>query len=587
METNECSDVELGQLDIDLNRKSKQHNLTSRNVRAILHEVITHEHVVAMMKAAIRDTQDLPMFEPKMTRSRLKNGCTAGTVFSSPRLPFFRHRSWDDEDSSDEEYFSDEEEEEDTSEEMLLSDADSLASPPRIHLCAPPEHPGQTLGTLQTAAGQVIDQMRSSSCICSSESSFLERLNAVEEELICSSTYTYDQALDRKPAADDGNDGDKGCLAFRTRSKLPLVNVPLDQLEAELLAPDITADMYDQSPAQLEEDRHWTKWLQGLMAPGPEDEADDDDDPEYNILDDLDEPDLEDYRTDRAVQITKKEVNELLEELFETLQEEEVPTEEQEAPLVTAPKFNIPQALRDNSGKIELNQQLTRAACLPLTVARSDEQESTFSSAGPINRDRTAALGLVAVASVCPNWHMWFQRHPLEKLLEAVGKEKEMLLRAVLCLYNIAGLLAETHENGFEAPLAGMLTERRQVVRKQYEAVQQRRALQDTTNHLRNNTKDSSSPLPHALASVFVLASQTCPALHLDPTQKLQLQQQVQQHVQLLTQVYLLSRRIHALNHETHVTKRYLVSKPHRPPLNCKAGFRARWAADCSGKLLR
>lgn len=25
-------------------------------------EVITHEHVVAMMKAAIRDTQDLPMF---------------------------------------------------------------------------------------------------------------------------------------------------------------------------------------------------------------------------------------------------------------------------------------------------------------------------------------------------------------------------------------------------------------------------------------------------------------------------------------------------------------------------------------------
>ncbi|MEQ2173667.1 hypothetical protein GOODEAATRI_034465 [Goodea atripinnis] len=62
METNECNDVELGQLDIDLSRKSKQHNLTSRNVRAILHEVITHEHVVAMMKAAIRDTQDLPMF---------------------------------------------------------------------------------------------------------------------------------------------------------------------------------------------------------------------------------------------------------------------------------------------------------------------------------------------------------------------------------------------------------------------------------------------------------------------------------------------------------------------------------------------
>lgn len=75
-------------------------------------------------------------------------------------------------------------------------------------------------------------------------------------------------------------------------------------------------------------------------------EAEDDDDPEYNFLDDLDEPDLEDYRTDRAVQITsrcrgpgaglvnvdsgplsadfsfcfsEKEVNELLDELFDTV----------------------------------------------------------------------------------------------------------------------------------------------------------------------------------------------------------------------------------------------------------------------------
>lgn len=35
-------------------------------------------------------------------------------------------------------------------------------------------------------------------------------------------------------------------------------------------------------------------------------EADEDDDPEYNFLDDLDEPDLEDYRNDRAVRITSE-----------------------------------------------------------------------------------------------------------------------------------------------------------------------------------------------------------------------------------------------------------------------------------------
>ncbi|TDG95872.1 hypothetical protein EPR50_G00244350, partial [Perca flavescens] len=212
-------------------------------------------------------------------------------------------------------------------------------------------------------------------------------------------------SLDRKAdtAADDdgGGDGDEGssCLAFRTRSKRPLVDVPLGQLEAELLAPDITADMYEQRAAQRKQDRHWTKWLQSLMAPDTDEEADDEDDPEYNFLEDVDEPDLEDYRTDRGVQITKKEVNELLEELFDTLQEEEEEHEEEE-PSQTGPKFNVPQALR------------------------------------------------------------------------------------------------------FDAPLASMLTERRRT--------------------------------------------------------KLQLQQQIQQHVQLLTQVHLLSRRVDALNHEACISKNYL-----------------------------
>lgn len=68
------------------------------------------------------------------------------------------------------------------------------------------------------------------------------------------------QCLERKS---DDND-DPGGLASRTRSKLPLVDVPLVQLEAELLPPDTTADMYEQSAAM--EDRHWTAWLQGLVA---------------------------------------------------------------------------------------------------------------------------------------------------------------------------------------------------------------------------------------------------------------------------------------------------------------------------------
>ncbi|KAI3360371.1 hypothetical protein L3Q82_002235 [Scortum barcoo] len=400
VETSESSDDELGRLDIDLDRKSKQHNLTSRNVRTILHEVITHERVVAMMKAAIRDTQNLPMFEPKMTRSRVKQAVQQGQPLNwslsalntaTVKPPQFVDIDLEeDEDSSDEEYCpEEEEEEEDTAEETFLSDADSLASPPRMHqgseskpLANQSNNDALNSDLLQRFPGHLREQEITSTItpprpLTAPESSFLERLNAVEEELDCSTAFTCNQSLDRKANDDDdgggGGGGSEGpsCLAYRTRSKLRLVNVPLGQLEAELLAPDITADMYEQSAAQQEEDRQWTKWLQGLMASDNEvsafsqkkpesgtscffklypfvysEEADDDDDPEYNFLDDLDEPDLEDYRTDRAVQITKREVNELLEELFDTLQEGE---QEEDVLSQTGPKFNIPQALRTHT----------------------------------------------------------------------------------------------------------------------------------------------------------------------------------------------------------------------------------------------
>lgn len=141
---------------------------------------------------------------------------------------------------------------------------------------------------VQGSPGQLVEQVVTcASPLTAPESSFLERLKAVEEEL---DTYyqvapppcpplplpalhlihSLPQCLDKKADDDDVEVKGSGCLAFRTRSKLRLINVPLGQLEAELLAPDITADMYEQSIAQRKEDRHWSRWLQGLMAPDDE-----------------------------------------------------------------------------------------------------------------------------------------------------------------------------------------------------------------------------------------------------------------------------------------------------------------------------
>ncbi|XP_051054673.1 GON-4-like protein isoform X24 [Phodopus roborovskii] len=322
----------------------------------------------------------------------------------------------EEDDSSDEEYRPDEEEEDETAEEV-----EKVTTPAVRHISAevvpmgppPPPKPKQTR-----------------------DSAFMEKLNAVDEELasspVCMGSF--------QPMEDS-------LIAFRTRSKMPLKDVPLGQLEAELQAPDITPDMYDPNTA---DDEDWKVWLGGLLNDDVEneDEADDDDDPEYNFLEDLDEPDTEDFRTDRAVRITKKEVNGLMEELFETFQDEmgfsnmeEDGPEEEERVSESRPNFNTPQTLR------------------------------------------------------------------------------------------------------FEEPLANLLNERHRTVKELLEQLKMK--------------KSSCKPQPEVerLKPQKEIVHQT---LILDPAQRSRLQQQMQQHVQLLTQIYLLTTSNPNLSSEASTTRVFL-----------------------------
>ncbi|KAK3551157.1 hypothetical protein QTP70_013892 [Hemibagrus guttatus] len=479
----EDSEEEFRKLDRDLAIKSKQHNLTSVHVRSIIHEVITNEHVVAMMKAAIRETQDMPMFEPKMTRSKLKEVVEKGVGMPNWNISPIKQSKEikppqfvdipleDEEDSSDEEYYPDEDEEDETAEETILeSDMDSIASSPRIgrqaRSCTPIEisecdeetsnSPRMKQRHLRVEAVPMGPPAPpSQSGIPSRPSrgldSFMEKLHAVDEELELNPL-----SMGPYSVLSSGENAEESLVACRTRSKRPLRDVPLDQLEAELKAPDITPDMYDCISSL--EDKEWSHWLQGLMTSHLDNEEDgdddDDDDPEYNFLEDLDEPDLEDYRNDRAVRITKKEVNELMEELFETFQDElrvnedeeahEEDEEQEKVPSQSLAKFNVPQAMR------------------------------------------------------------------------------------------------------FEEPLVQMLTVCRRTVREQLDALQQRREHQSRPHH-------------NAPGPAMLLIPSPC-TLMVTPTQKRQLQQQVQQHVQLLTQVNMLCSSVEALQSQATTTKLFLVN---------------------------
>ncbi|XP_056335687.1 GON-4-like protein isoform X2 [Danio aesculapii] len=459
------------ELDRELENKSRQHNLTSANVRSIIHEVITNEHVVAMMKAAISETEPIPVFEPKMTRSKLKEVVEKGVVIPTWNIspikkptetkkgPQFVDIPLEEEDSSDEEYRPDEEEEDETAEETLLeSDLENSSSSPRVSRVQRSHSESEDGASrsrlnlrrsrhLTVAATPMGPPPPPDTSRALPECSFLEKLHAVDEELAfgtdCMESY---QSL-------SGANGEESLISFRTRSKRPLRDVPLGRLEAELRAPDITPDMYEFGSAP--EDREWTQWLQGLMISDMdnEEEGDDEDDPEYNFLADIDEPDVEDYRNDKAVRITKKEVNDLMEELFDAFQDELGGQEEE--------------------GHEEEEEK--------------EEEES-----------------------------------PLQ---EPPG-----------ILENIQ----------YEDPLADVLKQRYRTVREQLAAVRKRKALLESKG----------VSLPPACPQ---RPSSPITSMTLSAAQKLQLQQQIQQHVQLLTQVNMLSSSVKGLETEASTSRQFLL----------------------------
>ncbi|XP_010871993.3 GON-4-like protein isoform X2 [Esox lucius] len=467
------------ELDRELENKSRQHNLTTTNVRNIIHEVITNEHVVAMMKAAMNETEAVPVFEPKMTRSKFKEVVEKGVIIPTWNIsPIKKAQQFVDiqlaeEDSSDEEYCPNEEEDDETAEDTFQeSDMESTASSPRgskgafprgIHpewdddrSCSPmqvnrsrsrhlrveampmgpPPPPKPSPGSQGSATGRAPP-----------DCSFLEKLHAVEEELAigpaCLEPY-------QPPLAD-------GLMACRTRSKRPLRDIPMGLLEAELRAPDITPDMYECGSAP--EDREWTHWLQGIMTSDMDNDEeaddDDDDDPEYNFLAEIDEPDVEDYRNDRAVRITKKEVNQLMEELFETFQDD-----------------------------------------LPVLELEEEGQEEE-------EREEDApALGT-----------------PTDKTPPAIQLEDTM----------------EEEEEG-----DGLY----RTVKEELAAIRRRRALLESQGRLPPRRDPKPKP-------PFTPTISHC--------QRLQLQQQIQQHVQLLTQFHMLTSPVASMQNEAVTTKQFLM----------------------------
>ncbi|XP_063386209.1 uncharacterized protein LOC134672239 [Cydia fagiglandana] len=106
---------------------------------------------------------------------------------------------------------------------------------------------------------------------------------------------------------------EEATIALRTRSKLSLSSVPIDHIEGSFVPPD-------ELPMPAADDV-WTEFLQICL--NPETEAqDDDDDPEYNVAQDPDAHDEDEEGLENIMTISKKELNDLVTELFNVMPDE-------------------------------------------------------------------------------------------------------------------------------------------------------------------------------------------------------------------------------------------------------------------------
>ncbi|XP_023712156.1 GON-4-like protein isoform X2 [Cryptotermes secundus] len=279
------------EIERQLDSKVEKSNLTVANVKNILKHVISNKHFLAMVRRTIKDegdgircdkeTEDEFPYEPKLTRAKTKELRMTQPAISWPISPSKKPSSSKcqvlieqelSEDSSDEEYQPNDEEQEQSDEEK---ETNSLATSQDM----PPPAP-TNLSASESASNSD-----------------------------CSMPISWSQdGLFKIPQESIGQ---------RTRSKLSLSDTPLETIEKAFVPPDITTDMYDSEC----DDENWKDFLTNFTEPLTDvnDTIDDyEADPEYNFLEDEEETDdREELRADRAVKVSKKELNELVAALFE------------------------------------------------------------------------------------------------------------------------------------------------------------------------------------------------------------------------------------------------------------------------------
>ncbi|CAL8126049.1 unnamed protein product [Orchesella dallaii] len=295
------------EIDRVLEEKAIKNNLSATNVKSIIRHVITNNMVQKMIMSAMRKKAEATdgngggssdedgLLEPKMTRAKIKElmenkQTPLWPIVDSPvklkkkpvsETHMLIHQHDLPEDSSgDEEYVP--------KETDIAHYSDDESSGVASHAS-------------DTPSPAVTNRVTTRRSLQADKSSFFDSLFKTPPPRPNKSLKSQEESA----------------ISRRTRSKHPLNDTPLEDLERRLVPPDITEDMYDFVDTDNED---YLTFLKDFLFPNKVNEMGDDEegDPEYNVMeDDEDVHDKEELRRDRAVKVPKKELNELVAELIE------------------------------------------------------------------------------------------------------------------------------------------------------------------------------------------------------------------------------------------------------------------------------
>ncbi|EZA48975.1 GON-4-like protein [Ooceraea biroi] len=277
------------EIERQLDAKAAKTNLTATNVKNILKHVIPYENLMTMIQTWLQDAQNDVNFGLKLTRAKAKKLGAAQVNIPWPITTAQKA-------SSEVQALIQEELPEDSSDEEYNPEHDKHSDDDR---------------EAENAANGDVESLTT---ILTND----EDVGSSKQQ--ASSQIQYDpEGIFKIPAVPHVSTEEES-IGQRTRSKFSLSETSLEEIEQAFIPPDITADMTEDWDFELDED--WDNFLKEFTRPLRQEPAIEDDpeaDPEYNILEDeeTDLLDKEELRTDKAVEVPRKEQFDLIAELLE------------------------------------------------------------------------------------------------------------------------------------------------------------------------------------------------------------------------------------------------------------------------------